>query len=120
MITTTGGYDRSGNAIVAPRMGPVNRRPRHPPVKGNKFRKQGRDQFGEMLLDLITETELHPSEKVNKIIQMLDQGGLLESLLLFVTSMGAYCALLGLSEPEDGARCLSRAGTGGSVSMGPV
>merc|ERR1719230_1370182 len=55
-------------------MGPANRRRSHPPLKGKKFRKTGRDLFGEMLLDLINDKEMHTSEQENKIIQMLDQG----------------------------------------------
>ena len=37
-------------------------------------RKQGRDLYGEMLLDLINDKETHPTKVMDKIIQMLDQG----------------------------------------------
>lgn len=52
------------------------RRPRHPPKEAQKVakRKMGRDLYGEMLLDLITDPEMHPTMKRDKIIQMLDQG----------------------------------------------
>ena len=74
VMAGSGGMDRSGNAIVTPKALVKGRRPNHPPIAGAKFRKTGRDLFGEMLLDLIGENELHPHEKHNKIIQMLDQG----------------------------------------------
>ena len=54
--------------------GPNNRRRSHPPLEKGKFRKTGRDLYGEMLLDLINDPELHPTQQMNKIIQMLDQG----------------------------------------------
>jgi len=74
VLAKAGGMDRSGNAIVSTGTGAPNRRRSHPPPKGKKFRKTGRDEYGEILLDLINDTELHPQQQQLKIIQLLDQG----------------------------------------------
>jgi len=74
VLAKAGGMDRSGGTPGVRPPGPNNRRRSHPPLEKGKFRKTGRDLYGEMLLDLINDPELHPTQQMNKIIQMLDQG----------------------------------------------
>ena len=71
----SGGVERSGG--LSKQFVPVKgRRASHPPKEYQKVRKtkQGRDLYGEMMMDFITSEELTPIQKKDKIVQMLDQG----------------------------------------------
>ena len=83
----------SGSALKVAVQG---RRATHPPLKGKKFRKTGRDQFGEMLLDLIEDKAMVRARSPSRRLLILAP----RPLTVRVASRA--CVLL--AAPDDEAR----------------